>query len=302
MPVQNRWPRVSRRHPCPICGKTDWCQISPDSAIVGCMRVAEGAFKTRDLASGEVCYYHRLIEAISPPPRRRLPPRDTLQSLDIPEARALYATVADRCAAQLPHAARTDLAQRFGRYADEVIASWGIGFCPEGTWLADELGRSGHRALGIRAGVLTVGGQTVNTLAGRLVIPHRRDGQVWDLRGAGLRGYGHTGEQNLHGTYHARQIDDLFFNHDALDRLAPGGTLHLAGGAWKAIALALVGLPAIGTRGEGELTGGSCTSWWRVGRAWSCCTSTPRTRAPAGRRARGAGWGSTRPGGWSRPD
>ncbi len=88
------------------------------------------------------------------------------------------------------------------------------------------------------------------------MIPHRREGQVWDLRGAGLRGCGHTGEQNLHGTYHTRQIEDLFFNHDALDQIEPDGTIHLAGGAWKVIALALVGFPAIGTRGEGELTDG----------------------------------------------
>lgn len=31
--------RVSRKSPCPICGKPDWCTISADGAIAVCMRV-----------------------------------------------------------------------------------------------------------------------------------------------------------------------------------------------------------------------------------------------------------------------
>ncbi|MDP9372516.1 MAG: hypothetical protein M3Q65_08715, partial [Chloroflexota bacterium] len=252
MALRQRWPRVSRHQPCPICGKADWCQISPDGRVAACMRVPEGAAKVGTLESGHPCYYHRLSE--SAPPPAPAPPRVNVAPFDLHQARALYAAIAAACAAELPASARQDLAARFGPHAGEVIARFGIGYCPAGDWLPGQLCRAGWRDPAIRAGVVTPGGETVNSLAGRLVIPYRRGGEVWDLRGAGIKGAGQSGEQNLHGTYHERQVAALFFNHDALDALGAGGTIHLAGGAWKTIALALAGLPAIGTRGEGELS------------------------------------------------
>ncbi len=32
------WVRVNRRHPCPICGKPDWCTVTADGRLVCCMR------------------------------------------------------------------------------------------------------------------------------------------------------------------------------------------------------------------------------------------------------------------------
>ncbi|HEX2913535.1 MAG TPA: DUF3854 domain-containing protein [Chloroflexia bacterium] len=34
-----RWLRASRRHPCPVCGHRDWCEISDVGQLVHCMRV-----------------------------------------------------------------------------------------------------------------------------------------------------------------------------------------------------------------------------------------------------------------------
>lgn len=34
----SEWTRVSRSQPCPICGRDDWCGISPDGNVVRCMR------------------------------------------------------------------------------------------------------------------------------------------------------------------------------------------------------------------------------------------------------------------------
>jgi hypothetical protein len=38
-----RMSRVSRRHPCPVCGRHGWCGFSEDGARAVCMRVSDGA-------------------------------------------------------------------------------------------------------------------------------------------------------------------------------------------------------------------------------------------------------------------
>jgi hypothetical protein len=53
------WPRATRRQPCSICGRPDWCQTSLDGAIVKCMRVASGSFQTVTDGTGEG-HLHRL--------------------------------------------------------------------------------------------------------------------------------------------------------------------------------------------------------------------------------------------------
>ncbi|MCL5281897.1 MAG: toprim domain-containing protein [Planctomycetes bacterium] len=63
----NRWIRVTRKKPCPICQKPDWCSVSADGQIVVCMRVDS----PRPCRSGG--WFHRLDEpaAYQPPPRPR---------------------------------------------------------------------------------------------------------------------------------------------------------------------------------------------------------------------------------------
>lgn len=39
------YPKVSKSTPCPICGKTDGCMISPDGEVVACLRIRDGSFK-----------------------------------------------------------------------------------------------------------------------------------------------------------------------------------------------------------------------------------------------------------------
>ncbi len=40
------WIRCTRQHPCPICGRPDWCGMSADGAVCRCMRISEGAIKS----------------------------------------------------------------------------------------------------------------------------------------------------------------------------------------------------------------------------------------------------------------
>jgi len=50
--------RVSKRNPCPICGRFRWCGVSPDGSICVCMRVEDGA--VRQTKNGG--WLHRLKE------------------------------------------------------------------------------------------------------------------------------------------------------------------------------------------------------------------------------------------------
>ena len=43
--VSSGFARVSRRHPCEICGKPDWCVFTRDGEISICMRVSAGAIR-----------------------------------------------------------------------------------------------------------------------------------------------------------------------------------------------------------------------------------------------------------------
>ncbi len=50
--------RVSRRRPCPVCSKTDYCYFSEDNNFVFCMRVSNGAVKQ----ARNGAYIHRFGE------------------------------------------------------------------------------------------------------------------------------------------------------------------------------------------------------------------------------------------------
>ncbi|MEI6789362.1 MAG: toprim domain-containing protein [bacterium] len=61
------WQRVSRQHPCPVCGKHDWCGIAADTGAVCCMRVQS------DRPTGNGGWLHGGSERPSPPPRAPAP-------------------------------------------------------------------------------------------------------------------------------------------------------------------------------------------------------------------------------------
>ena len=60
MPVtRERWPRVSPRSRCRICGHDSFCLVSPDGTIAGCMRHEPGSYRTKKTGAGAM-YMHRL--------------------------------------------------------------------------------------------------------------------------------------------------------------------------------------------------------------------------------------------------
>jgi len=55
--VRQKWLRVSREMPCPICGKRDWCLVAVDGVAVICARVQSVVRK------GEAGWLHKLASA-----------------------------------------------------------------------------------------------------------------------------------------------------------------------------------------------------------------------------------------------
>ena len=44
-----RWLRVNASKPCPVCNHPDWCRVTTDGALAGCMRIDQGCFRTKDV-------------------------------------------------------------------------------------------------------------------------------------------------------------------------------------------------------------------------------------------------------------
>lgn len=57
----SRYKRVSRRHPCLICGKPDWCSRTANDSISFCARVCEGADRLSRKERWGVFYHDRTL-------------------------------------------------------------------------------------------------------------------------------------------------------------------------------------------------------------------------------------------------
>lgn len=67
----DRCARVSKRSPCPICHKPNWCLVAPDGSVVICARIQQGSVKR----CGEAGWLHRLNDNHRPGayrPHRRI--------------------------------------------------------------------------------------------------------------------------------------------------------------------------------------------------------------------------------------
>lgn len=67
MSTKRNWRRVKKGNPCPICGKPDFCIVSADETVAGCMRREAGCFKTKQGRNGALYYFHRLSGEQRPP-------------------------------------------------------------------------------------------------------------------------------------------------------------------------------------------------------------------------------------------
>lgn len=107
------WTRVTAKHPCPICGKPDWCTITPDGTAASCMRIQS----EKQLANGG--YLHRIgaQPSYKPPVRRFRPP---------PPSALDFEAMMDAWIRNTPQDALGTLAASLG-VSDLALASLGAG-------------------------------------------------------------------------------------------------------------------------------------------------------------------------------
>ncbi|WP_417851066.1 toprim domain-containing protein [Thalassoglobus sp.] len=138
MVATDGWIRVSSSHPCPICGKPDWCLVTSDGNVAICPRVEQGSMK--DI--GAAGYLHVLNDrrTYSPHPLPSLPP--------LPKTPAKRSTADLTCELERyqPYAERgCNLLQEQLGLDSAVLQRLEVGYCPlQKTWFFPERDADNH--------------------------------------------------------------------------------------------------------------------------------------------------------------
>jgi hypothetical protein len=135
-----KWIRCTRRQPCPICQKSDWCGISDDGHWAICMRTPS------DRSTRNGGYMHRLTDA-PPRPRPRPAPARPKPAVDF-EARWR------QWERQTPQSRMMQLADQLGVSLAALLllgAAWAE---PHQAW-AFPMRNPDHRIVGIRLRAVT---------------------------------------------------------------------------------------------------------------------------------------------------
>ena len=134
--------RVSRRNPCPICGRPDWCGVSSDGSVCICMRIEEGAIKqTRNGG-----WLHQLRESDPTPSVRRI------RKVRINSPNRLwidFGRMAAEFAAAVNITELQDFADELG-LSVEGLVRLGIGWCAEHRAWSFPMRNADIRVRGIR--------------------------------------------------------------------------------------------------------------------------------------------------------
>jgi hypothetical protein len=115
---QSNWHRVSADRPCPVCGRPDWCLVSPDGRAAICPRTEAGSVKQ----CGEAGWLHRLDDGFREP-RREVPSAERA-----PASSKDFGDFAERFRRNADQPVR-DLAHQLG-VSSEALVALGVGWSP----------------------------------------------------------------------------------------------------------------------------------------------------------------------------
>lgn len=251
-----KWRSVSAAHPCPICGKTDWCSISIDGLLAACRRVDEGATKTKIDKQGAPYHLHRLDG--TPGPEHVLLPKPASAEVQRADGDSLHSVYSALLARLLLLPAHRDNLRRRG-LTDAEIDRRGYRSLPVTgrARIARELhGRFGDAALSVPGFVVKEkNARKYVTLAGAagLLIPVRdATGRIVALKIRrddvdGKMRYCCLSSKNQGGAGPGSPV------HVPLGIQTPAKVVRLTEGELKAdVALALSGLTTISIAGVGN--------------------------------------------------
>jgi 5S rRNA maturation endonuclease (ribonuclease M5) len=137
--MEQQWNRVCRGKPCPVCGKSDWCMISANGAVVICPRTEEGSKKYID-GSG----YLHVVDATKPIPERK----DEF-GLELPEHNIVLSQLASRMYEACVEEKLVDMAENLG-VSTESLRLLRMGWSSSNDAFSFPMYRAGHRLIGIR--------------------------------------------------------------------------------------------------------------------------------------------------------
>ena len=160
--MSENMPRVSRRNPCPVCGRFRWCGVSPDGSICVCMRISDGAVKQTKNGG----WLHRLRE-------RDIPPMVRVRRIVFTEPEM---PSVDCCRLASDFAAAVDIG-RLGKFAEGLGLSTDSLTRLEVGWSSDSKAwafpmRRGQQIVGIRLRSWTGHKWSVTGSREGLFIPH----------------------------------------------------------------------------------------------------------------------------------
>lgn len=108
MTTSRRWLRVSRRTPCPICGRADWCTVSEDGTAANCPRTPND-HPLRSPRTGDIAgYLHKIDGSPMAPTARAQRARPPARS------RAELENIVRRCETAISPVRLKQLAERLG--------------------------------------------------------------------------------------------------------------------------------------------------------------------------------------------
>tara|TARA_R100000655_G_scaffold9263_1_gene23226 strand:+ start:8629 stop:9429 length:801 start_codon:yes stop_codon:yes gene_type:complete len=137
--MESEWIRASRKKPCPVCNKFDWCLIAVNGSAAICPRAEKGSVAYID-GSG---WLHKFGDDTSPKPRLRAAPKP------LPEHNSILSVIFDKYRRQMDKDVLESLSDDLG-ISSKSLDQMRVGFSKTNHAYAFPMLRSGNRFLGIR--------------------------------------------------------------------------------------------------------------------------------------------------------